>query len=180
MRVLAIDHGSARAGCAISDPTGTIASPLGVIEPPDPRAAAELAAEQQAELVIVGLPVSLSGAEGSQAAEARAFRDALAEILDLPVETYDERLTTRLAERSARAGATAPPDALAAAHLLESYLHASARASDEVAVQEAEPAAPSAPKPAASEQARMTGRPSGSLAAEGEASGGVIPEEPPE
>ena len=58
--------------------------------------------------MVVGLPVSLSGAEGPQAAEARAFRDALAAILDLPVETYDERLTTRLAERSARAGASAP------------------------------------------------------------------------
>ncbi|HXE99143.1 MAG TPA: Holliday junction resolvase RuvX [Solirubrobacterales bacterium] len=133
MRVLAVDHGSVRAGCAISDPTGTIARPLRVIEPPDPRAVAELAAEHGAELVIVGLPVSLSGAEGPQAAEARAFRDALAAILDLPVETYDERLTTRLAERSARAGAAAAPDALAAAHLLESYLHARARAGDEVA-----------------------------------------------
>ena len=108
MRVLAIDHGAARAGCAISDPTGTIARPLGVVEPPDPRAVAELAAEHEAELVVVGLPVSLSGAEGQQAAEARAFRDALAAILDLPVETYDERLTTRMAERSARAGASAP------------------------------------------------------------------------
>ncbi len=133
MRVLAIDHGSARAGCAISDPTGTIARPLGVVEPPDPRAVAELAASHQAELVIVGLPVSLSGAEGPQASEARAFRDALAVILDLPVETYDERLTTRLAERSARAGASAPPDALAAAHLLESYLQAHARTTDDVA-----------------------------------------------
>ena len=55
-----------------------------------------------------GLPVSLSGAEGPQAAEARAFRDALAAILDVPVETYDERLTTRMAERSARAGAQRP------------------------------------------------------------------------
>ena len=124
MRVLAIDHGSARAGCAVSDPTGTIARPLGVVEPPDPQAVAALAADNQAELVIVGLPVSLSGAEGPQAAEARAFRDALAMILDVPVETYDERLTTRMAESSARAGASAPPDALAAAHLLESYLQA--------------------------------------------------------
>lgn len=133
MRVLAIDHGSARAGCAISDPTGAIARPLGVIEPPDPRAAAELAAEHRAELVVVGLPLSLSGAEGPQAAEARAFRDALAGIVEVPVETYDERLTTRLAERSARAGANAPPDALAAAHLLESYLlaHVGAEESSE-------------------------------------------------
>jgi putative holliday junction resolvase len=164
MRVLAIDHGSARAGCAISDPTGTIATPLGVIEPPDPRAVAELAAEHQAELVIVGLPLSLSGAEGPQATEARAFRDALAVILDLPVETYDERLATRLAERSARAGASAPPDALAAAHLLESYLQANARASDEVAGHAADPAVPSAPKPAGN-------------GGEAEASGGVVPEE---
>ena len=128
MRILAIDHGSARAGCAISDPTGTIAQPLGVIEPPEARAVAELVTEHEAELVVVGLPVSLSGAEGPQATEARAFRDALAAILDVPVETYDERLTTRLAERSARAGASAASDALAAAHLLESYLQARAAA----------------------------------------------------
>jgi putative Holliday junction resolvase len=122
MRVLAIDHGAARAGCAISDPTGTIARPLGVIEPPEPQKAAELVAEHDADLVVIGLPVSLGGTEGKQAAEARAFRDELAAIVDVPVETYDERLTTRLAESSARSGASAPADALAAAHLLESYL----------------------------------------------------------
>jgi putative holliday junction resolvase len=124
VRVLAVDHGTARAGCAISDPTGTIARPLGVIEPPDPRAVAELAAEHDAELVVIGLPVSLSGTEGPQAAEARAFRDAVAAIVDVSVEIYDERLTTRLAEVSTRAGAVAPSDALAAAHLLESFLDA--------------------------------------------------------
>ena len=122
MRVLAVDHGAARAGCAISDPTGTIARPLGVIEPAEPGAVAELALQHEVELVVVGLPVSLSGAEGPQAAEARAFKEALDAILDVPVETYDERLTTRMAERSTRAGASAPSDALAAAHLLESYL----------------------------------------------------------
>jgi len=122
MRVLAIDHGAARAGCAISDPTGTIARPLGVIEPPDPQKIAELVAEHDADLVVIGLPVSLSGAEGTQAGEARAFRDELAAIVDVPVNTYDERFTTRLAESTARGGAAAPPDALAAAHLLESYL----------------------------------------------------------
>jgi len=122
MRVLAIDHGAARAGCAISDPTGTIVRPLGVIEPPDPQKIAELVAEHDADLVVIGLPVSLSGAEGTQAGEARAFRDELAAIVDVPVNTYDERLTTRLAESTARGGAAAPPDALAAAHLLESYL----------------------------------------------------------
>lgn len=122
MRVLAVDHGAARAGCAISDPTGTIARPLGVIEPPEPRKIAELVGEHDADLVVVGLPVSLDGAEGKQAADARAFRDELAAIVDVPVETYDERLTTRLAESSARAGAGAPADALAASHLLETYL----------------------------------------------------------
>jgi putative Holliday junction resolvase len=127
MRVLAIDHGAARAGCAISDPTATIARPLGVIEPPDPHKAAELVAEHDAEQVVIGLPVSLDGTEGTQAAEARAFRDELATIVDVPVDIYDERLTTRLAESSARAGAGAPADALAAAHLLESYLRHLAR-----------------------------------------------------
>ncbi len=122
MRVLALDYGAARVGCAISDPTGTIARPLGVIEPAEPQAVAKLAVEHQAGVVVVGLPVSLSGAEGPQAAEARAFGKTLDEILDVPVVTYDERLTTRMADRSARAGASSPPDALAAAHLLESYL----------------------------------------------------------
>jgi putative holliday junction resolvase len=122
MRILAIDHGTARAGCAISDPSGTLARPLDVIEPPDPAAAARLVTEHEVELVVVGLPVSLSGEEGPQATLAREFRNSLAEIVDVPVETYDERLTTRMAETTARAGATAPPDALAAAHLLESYL----------------------------------------------------------
>jgi putative Holliday junction resolvase len=122
MRILAIDHGTARAGLAISDPSGTLARPLDVIEPPDPAAAARLVSEHEAELVVVGLPVSLSGNEGPQAKLAREFRNALAEIVDVPVETYDERLTTRMAQTTARAGATAPPDALAAAHLLESYL----------------------------------------------------------
>jgi putative Holliday junction resolvase len=122
MRILALDHGAARVGAAVSDPTETLARPLGVVEPPDVRAVAALVAENQAELVVVGLPVSLSGDEGEQAAEARAFASELAAELEVPVETYDERLTTRLAESSAREGAGAPPDALAAAHLLESIL----------------------------------------------------------
>jgi putative Holliday junction resolvase len=148
--VLAVDHGAARVGCAISDPTGTIARPLGVIEPAEPQAVAKLAVEHRADMVVVGLPVSLSGAEGSQAAAARAFGDALEEILDVPVVTYDERLTTRMAESSARAGASSPPDALAAAHLLESYLQAHAGASDEVAGREDGPAATHAPEPGGS------------------------------
>jgi putative Holliday junction resolvase len=122
MRILAVDHGAARAGLAVSDPSGTIASPLTVVEPPDPGGIASIAEDEGAELVIVGLPVSLSGQESEQAAQARRFAAELERRLAVPVETYDERLTTRMANQSVRAGAAAPADALAAAHLLESYL----------------------------------------------------------
>ena len=122
MRVLALDHGTVRIGCALSDPTGTLATPLPVIEPPEARAVAELVAEHGVELVVVGLPLHLSGEEGSQAALARSFCGELEAILPVPVETYDERLTTRMADASRRAGASAPRDSIAAAHLLEAYL----------------------------------------------------------
>lgn len=128
MRVLALDHGTVRIGCAISDPSGTLATPLPTIEPPEARTVAELAAEHGVERIVVGLPIHLSGEEGSQAALARTFCAELEAILDIPVETYDERLTTRMADASRRAGATAARDSLAAAHLLEAYL--ASRASD--------------------------------------------------
>lgn len=122
MRVLALDHGTARIGCAISDPSGTLATPLPVIEPPDPRTVVELVAKHEVEKVVVGLPLHLSGEEGSQAALTRSFCAELEAVLEIPVETYDERLTTRMAEASKREGASAPPDSLAAAHLLQAYL----------------------------------------------------------
>jgi putative Holliday junction resolvase len=122
LRVLALDYGTARCGCAISDPTGTLARPLDAVEPPDPAAIAELVSAEEVDRVIVGLPTTLRGEEGEQARLSRAFADQLAELLDVPVETYDERLTTRMADRSAREGARADRDSLAAAHLLESYL----------------------------------------------------------
>jgi putative transcription antitermination factor YqgF len=122
VRVLALDHGTARIGAAISDPTGTLATPLPVIEPPEAKLVAEIVAEHDVERVVVGLPLHLSGEEGSQAALARTFGAELEAVLSVPVETYDERLTTRMAEDSRRAGATAAPDSLAAAHLLEAYL----------------------------------------------------------
>jgi len=68
------------------------------------------------------LPTTLAGREGEQAELSMGFADRLTELLDVPVRTYDERLTTRMAERSAREGARADRDSLAAAHLLESYL----------------------------------------------------------
>jgi putative Holliday junction resolvase len=124
-RVLALDYGSARCGTAVSDPTGTLATPLGVIDAPGSDAGlaaiARLVAERDAETVVVGLPVGLSGADSEQTAEARGFAERLRAVLTVPVETYDERFTTRLAQRTP--GRT-PEDARAAAHLLEGYLSA--------------------------------------------------------
>jgi putative holliday junction resolvase len=122
MRVLALDHGTVRIGCALSDPSGTLATPLPVIEPPEARAVAELVDEHDVERVVVGLPIHLSGQEGSQAGLARSFAHELEAMLAIPVDTYDERLTSRMADASRRAGAGAARDSLAAAHLLESYL----------------------------------------------------------
>jgi putative Holliday junction resolvase len=126
MRVLALDHGTVRIGCALSDPSGTLATPLPTIEPPEARAVSELVDEHGVERVVVGLPVHLSGKEGSQAALARTFAHELEAMLSIPVETYDERLTSRMADASRRGGATAARDSLAAAHLLESYLERAA------------------------------------------------------
>src|SRR5262249_3583332 len=96
LRVLALDYGAARCGAALSDPTGTLVRPLEAVEPPDPARIADLVAEHQVERVIVGLPTTLRGEEGEQARLSRAFAAELAELLDVPVETYDERLTTRM------------------------------------------------------------------------------------
>jgi putative Holliday junction resolvase len=122
VRVLALDHGTVRIGCALSDPSGTLATPLPVIEPPEPRTVAELVAEHGVERVVVGLPLHLSGEEGSQAALARSFCAELEAMLEIPVDTYDERLTSKMADASRRAGASASRDSIAAAHLLEAYL----------------------------------------------------------
>jgi putative transcription antitermination factor YqgF len=123
VRVLALDHGSARCGCAISDPSGTLATPLGAIERPDTKkglgAVVRQIEDQGAERVVVGLPLTLKGDEGEQAAAARAFAQRLERRLRIPVELHDERLTTRLAERT---GGSEDADSRAAAHLLESYL----------------------------------------------------------
>jgi putative Holliday junction resolvase len=123
VKVMALDYGSARTGVAVSDPTGTVARPLGVVE----RAGAErglaevarLAHEEDVERVVVGLPLTMRGARGEQAAETERFVEALRGVLDVPVELYDERFTTDLAQRTAGA---APEDALAAAHLLSGWL----------------------------------------------------------
>ena len=123
MKVLALDYGKARTGVAVSDPTGTLARPLCVVE----RAAtdnglarlAELVRTEEPERVVVGMPLTLRGEHGEQARETELFLGALRDVLDVPVETFDERFTTTLA---AGDGGDAPEDARAAAHLLSSYL----------------------------------------------------------
>ena len=123
-RVLALDFGSARCGVAVSDPTGTLATPLDPVLRANTRRGldrlATVVRETGAERVVVGLPLTLRGEHGAQARETDAFVDALRAAVDVPVESYDERFTTGLA--AADANADAPEDARAAAHLLSTYL----------------------------------------------------------
>ena len=123
MRVLALDYGSARCGAAASDPTGTLATPLEPVLRPGSRKGfarvVALAAELGAERVVVGLPLSLSGGDSAQTAETRAFAERLQRAVQVPVELYDERFTTRLA---GRAGGSASLDSRAAAVLLDEWL----------------------------------------------------------
>ena len=131
-RILAVDWGERRIGLAVSDPRGVIATGLPTLEV---RGAADalarvsaIAAEQEVERVVVGMPLLLSGERGEAARAAQAFADALAARSGLPVETYDERLTSalsqrRLRETGVRAGHhKAKVDQGAAVALLESWL----------------------------------------------------------
>jgi len=124
VKVVALDYGSARTGVAVSDPTGTIARPLGVVEQAASEVGlarlAELVRSQGAERVVVGLPLTLRGEHGAQAKETEAFVEALRAAVEVPVESYDERFTTGLA--ASIGSDDAPEDARAAAHLLSSYL----------------------------------------------------------
>src|SRR2546429_8072023 len=110
MRVLALDYGSARCGCALSDPTGAIVTPIEPIFSPATRRGLRsleaLIRERDVERVVVGLPLSLSGQDTSQTSEARAFARRLADRLGggIPVEMPDERFTTLLARRPADGG----------------------------------------------------------------------------
>ena len=120
MKVLALDYGAARTGVAVSDPTGTLARPLRIVEraasEEGMRELAELVRAEEAERVVVGLPLTLRGERGGQAKETERFVEALEAILDVPVERFDERFTTTLA------GPGGDEDARAAAHLLTGYL----------------------------------------------------------
>jgi putative holliday junction resolvase len=127
-RVLALDFGEARCGCAVSDPTGQLATPLEAVPNPDTRrgiqAVARLVREHEARRVVVGLPVTLDGHEGQQARRTRDWAKRLGERIPVLVVLHDERLTTREAERR---GGGADVDSRSAAVLLESYLAAAER-----------------------------------------------------
>jgi putative Holliday junction resolvase len=132
VRVLALDYGSARCGCALSDPTGTLATPIDPIERPATRKGfarvVDLVRDRGAERVVVGLPLGLSGADTDQTREARAWADRLSAAVPVPVELYDERFTTAIA---AREFGPHPPrtseDSRAAAVLLDDWLVRHAR-----------------------------------------------------
>jgi putative holliday junction resolvase len=131
VKVLALDYGRARTGVAVSDPTGQVARPLCVVERAATQAGlarlAKLVGDEAAERVVVGLPLTLKGERGEQARETERFVEQLRTAIKVPVESFDERFTTDLAEQSGPGGA--PQDAQAAAHLLASYLSWSARRS---------------------------------------------------
>jgi putative Holliday junction resolvase len=124
LKVLALDYGRARTGVAVSDATGTLARPLTVVERADSepglRRLAELVAAEEVDRVVVGLPLTLRGEAGEQAAATARFVERLRGAIDVPVESFDERFTTTLAAGSP--GTRTAEDARAAAHLLESYL----------------------------------------------------------
>jgi putative Holliday junction resolvase len=126
VRVLALDHGSARCGCAVCDPSETIVRPLTAVARPDSAPGQELllalVRDHEVDEVVVGLPLLTSGEEGAQAAAAKAFAGRLRAKIDAPVTLFDERFTTRMAQSSIAQGASSDEDSLAAAHLLEAYL----------------------------------------------------------
>jgi putative holliday junction resolvase len=133
LRVVALDYGSARCGVAVSDPTGVLATPLdAVLKPGGRKGMGQLLAmirELGADRVVVGLPLSLNGGDSDQTREARDFAAVIEKRLaDIPVELYDERFTTRLAQRDGEGvKARASEDSRAAAHLLSSWLDRHAR-----------------------------------------------------
>lgn len=131
MRTLGLDYGSARCGCALADPTGTIVTPIEAVLRPATRrgldALAALVAEREVERIVVGLPLSLSGEDSAQTREAREFAARLERRLGdgIAVELHDERLTTRMAQRiGAHPPARTSEDSRAAALMLESWLSA--------------------------------------------------------
>jgi putative Holliday junction resolvase len=117
MKVLALDYGSARTGIAVSDPTGTVARPVGIAErvgtPAGFARLVQAIGAEEPERVVIGLPLTLGGDEGEQARETLGFVERVREAVSVPVVTWDERFTSSLAGGD---------DARAAAYILSSYL----------------------------------------------------------
>ena len=133
--MLGVDYGEARIGLAVSDPTGTIASPIEAIKaigPGDPESVARIAAEREASTIVVGLPLSLDGTHGPAARKVNAFCNRLRKITGLPVVAWDERMTTLEAQSLLRAAGHSPSkargaergkiDSAAAAIILNAYM----------------------------------------------------------
>lgn len=131
-RLLGVDVGTVRIGIALSDPTGTICTPLTTLsaegQPEDQQRVADIAAEYETQGIIVGLPINMDGSFGPSARSAQAFCKVLRTLTDLPVKTHDERLTSHEAEARLRSAGIQPSrkkqqvDSAAAALILESYL----------------------------------------------------------
>ena len=138
MRIMALDVGDKRIGIAISDPTGTLATPFGATErgaktSDDIAEILRLAEREGADEIVVGMPYTLSGERGAQASKTAAFVRELRDMADIPIATVDERLSTAQANRLLRE--SSPPkrrrnrranrarvDASAAAVILQGYL----------------------------------------------------------
>lgn len=131
-RIMGVDYGDARTGLAISDPSGLLASGVGVIRCHDVARTAVLVAaagaEREATRFVVGLPVNMNGTQGERSEHARIFADILARESGLPVELFDERLTTAAAHRimnetdTRGARRRASVDTLSAEIILQNYL----------------------------------------------------------
>lgn len=133
IRILGLDIGAVRIGVALSDPLGMTAQPLSVIERKreNPYAAiAKLVAEHEVQRVVVGEPLQLDGKVGQAAQGVREFVAKLAERVSVPIELWDERLTTAAAQRTMIGGGARRDerkqkiDKIAAALILQSYLDA--------------------------------------------------------
>ena len=132
MRVLCLDVGARRIGVAMSDPEGLLATPLTVVEHRDYEGVAdrigELIQEHGVQLLLVGMPRSLDGSLGHQAAEVDQFIGRLSEQISIPIETWDERLSTVAAQRmmmesgAKRSARKDSVDAMAATLILQGYL----------------------------------------------------------
>ncbi len=133
MRLLGVDLGARRIGLATADSASRVAVPIGAIdrrsEGDAVHAVADAASKRDAEIIVVGLPLTLRGRVSAQTQEALAFADGLAQRTGLRVETWDERLTSveadrRLNESHASRGALGAQDAMAAALILQAYMDA--------------------------------------------------------